>query len=101
MATQGGIPRGKWGMVVTTSSAATADEIDQPSTILTGASGLRSVHNGRTPRGLWILIPTLTLTLTLTLILTRTLTPILILILTLTLTLTLTLILTLTLTRLF
>ena len=39
------------GMVVTTSSAATTDEIDQPSSILNGASGLRSVHNGRTPVG--------------------------------------------------
>lgn len=39
------------GMIVTTSSAATTDELDQPSAILTGASGLSSVHNGRTPRG--------------------------------------------------
>ena len=39
------------GMVVTTSSAATADELDQESTILSRASGLRSVHNGRTPQG--------------------------------------------------
>jgi hypothetical protein len=39
------------GTIVTTSSAATFDEIDQPSTILTGASGLSSFHNGRTPKG--------------------------------------------------
>jgi hypothetical protein len=39
------------GMVVTTSSAATADELDQPSAILSGESGLHSVHDGRTPKG--------------------------------------------------
>jgi hypothetical protein len=41
----------KGGTVITSSNAATMDEIDQPSAILNGLSGLTSHHNGRTPRG--------------------------------------------------